>query len=600
LKRTHHCGELQAENIDEEVVVNGWVQSTRDHGGVIFIDLRDRSGIVQCVFNPEIQPDAHTIAQEARNEWVLAVRGPVRRRPEGTENLKLDTGLVEVVGQRIEVLNAAKTPPFGVDDAEPEELTRLRYRYLDLRRPRMANNLKLRHEVTKSVREFFYAEGFYEVETPMLWKSTPEGAREFVVPSRLVPESFFVLPQSPQLCKQLLMVAGVEKYFQIARCFRDEDSRADRQPEFTQIDVEMSFVDQDDILDTTERMCAQIMKQSLGVDVPLPFPRYTYAEARARWGSDKPDTRFAMELVDVSDIVQNSGFKVFQNAVASGGQVKALNAPGCASYTRKDIDDLIGLSKQFGAKGIASWALGESEIKSQVAKFLTKEQMQGIFERVGAQTGDLVLAVADTPEVVAESLGRIRLEMGKRLEMIPDGAWDFHWVVDFPLFGWNDKEHRYDPMHHPFCAPNPDDIQLLKDGYNTDTEPGHRDHPWGKVRATLYDLVLNGYEIGGGSIRTHRRDLQELVFGAIGLDFDHAKERFGFLLEAFEYGAPPHGGIACGLDRIIAIMARSDSIRDVIAFPKTATFTCPLSGAPTPVDRKALDELHIATVPMAV
>ncbi|MBI3920213.1 MAG: aspartate--tRNA ligase [Armatimonadetes bacterium] len=596
MKRTHHCGELRTEHIGQEVVLNGWVQRSRDHGGVIFIDLRDRSGLVQLVFNPEIQPEPHKMAEEAKNEYVLAIKGPVRHRPEGTENPNLATGEVEVVAEQVEVLNVAKTPPFMIGDEEPDEQVRLRYRYLDLRRPRMAKILELRHRMTSAVREFFNSEGFYEIETPMLWKSTPEGAREFLVPARLVPGTFFVLPQSPQLCKQLLMVAGVERYYQIARCFRDEDSRADRQPEFTQIDVEMSFVDQDDVLSTVERMCAHVMKIATGVDLPLPFPRYTYAEAMARWGSDKPDTRFGMELVDIGDLVADSGFKVFRNALESGGQVKAINAPGCGDYSRKEIDDLIDLSKRFGAKGLASWILGEGEIKSQVAKFLTEEQMQAIFNRVGATTGDLVLAVADKPGIVAEALNRIRLEMGGRLNMIPEGVWDFHWVVDFPLFGWNEKESRYDPMHHPFCAPNPEDIDLLRQGYDTTAEPGHPGHPWGKVRASLYDLVLNGYELGGGSIRTHRRDLQELVFGAIGLDFEHAKERFGFLLEAFEYGAPPHGGIACGLDRFVAILSGCDSIRDVIAFPKTATFTCPLSGAPTPVEEAALKDLHLRSL----
>jgi len=597
MMRTHHCGELRPEHVGQTVTVAGWCHSSRDHGGVIFLDLRDRSGLAQIVFNPEDQADAHQVASAVHSEWVLKIDGLVRRRPEGTENPNLATGEIEVVAAAIEVLNEAKTPPFGIADTQDvKEEVRLQHRYLDLRRKRMRDLLELRHRVVKSARDYFDREGFWEVETPMLWKSTPEGAREFVVPSRVYPGRGFVLPQSPQLCKQLLMVAGVEKYVQIARCFRDEDQRADRQPEFTQIDVEMSFVEQDDILATLEEMFKTVMKECLGVDIPTPFPRLGYSEAMARFGADKPDMRFGMELVDVGDVVQDSGFRVFADTLAKGGQVKAICAKGCGEYSRKQVDDLTALARQFGAKGLATWALGESEIKSQVAKFLTQEQMAEIFRRTGATTGDLVLAVADTPAVVADALGRIRLHLGKELDLIPEGLWDFHWVVDFPLFGWNETEKRYDPMHHPFCMPQPEDLALLKEGYDTKEEPGSPDHPWSKVRASLYDLVLRGYEIAGGSIRTHRRDIQQDVFGAIGLDLEDAKGRFGFLLEAFEYGAPPHGGIAVGLDRVLAILGNCENIREVIAFPKTASVTCPLTGAPTPMDEATLKELHLVSV----
>ncbi|MCS6861874.1 MAG: aspartate--tRNA ligase [Abditibacteriales bacterium] len=600
MKRTHVCGELRAEHVGQEVVVTGWVQRTRDHGGVIFIDLRDRSGVVQTVFDPaRASGGVHERASQVRNEFVLAVQGRVAKRPAGTENPRLATGEIEIVATEMEVLNPAKPTPFLISDEadKVDESVRLTYRYLDLRRPRMRNILELRHRVTKAVRDFMDGEGFWEVETPNLWKSTPEGAREYVVPSRLHAGRFYVLPQSPQLCKQLLMVAGVEKYFQIARCFRDEDTRADRQPEFTQIDIEMSFVEQEDILSLVERMYAYVFKRVMGIEIATPFPRLRYAEALARYGTDKPDTRFGMELVDLSDIVKDSGFRVFQQTVASGGQVKAICAPGCAGYSRKEVEDLTKWVQQFGAKGLATFALGESEIRSQVAKFLTAEQMEEIFRRCGAKTGDLVLCVADQPDVVADALGRLRLEMGRRLGLIPKGQYNFLWIVDVPLFGWNAAEQRYDPMHHPFCAPLPEDLELLKAGYTATVPPGHPDHPWGKVRANLYDCVLNGYEVAGGSIRTHRRDVQELVFGAIGLDFEQAKERFGFLLEAFEYGAPPHGGIACGLERLIMILAGTDNIRDVIAFPKTGDARDLMTGAPTVIDDQTLAELHVRTIP---
>ena len=595
--RTHHCGELRIEQVGHEVTLAGWVNTTRDHGGVVFIDLRDRSGLVQCVFHPEHSPQALAVAAAAHNEWVLQIRGNVRARPAGTENLKLPTGAVEIEATACEVLNACKPVPFPFDeDKEPDESVRLRYRYVDLRRKKMRDILELRHRAVKAVRDFLDAEGFWEIETPQLWKSTPEGAREFIVPVRSAPGKCFVLPQSPQICKQLLMVGGVEKYFQIARCFRDEDARADRQAEFTQIDMEMSFVEQDDVLDVVERLFSSVMKRVMNVEVPTPFPRMTYAEALARFGSDKPDTRFALELADVSDIATRVEFKVFKDTVANGGQVKCLAAPGCAAYSRKEVEVLTDIAKRFGAKGLATWAIGESEVKSAIAKFFTPEQMNEIFARCGAKPGDLVLAVADKAEVVAESLNRLRLELGKRLNLIPEGTYDFRWVVDFPMVEWNRAAQRYDAKHHPFCMPNPDDLPLLDAGFEA-PNPGSAEHPHTRLRAWAYDLILNGNELGSGSIRCHRRELQERIFRLLGLTPEQAQRRFGFMLDAFEYGAPPHGGIAPGVDRFIAILAGVDpNIRDVIAFPKTANTTDLMTGAPTELDAGALDTLGLRVV----
>ncbi len=595
--RTHHCGELRIEQVGHEVTLAGWVNTTRDHGGVVFIDLRDRSGLVQCVFHPEHSPQALAVAAAAHNEWVLQIRGNVRPRPAGTENLKLPTGAVEIEATACEVLNACKPVPFPFDeDKEPDESVRLRYRYVDLRRKKMRDILELRHRAVKAVRDFLDAEGFWEIETPQLWKSTPEGAREFIVPVRSAPGKCFVLPQSPQICKQLLMVGGVEKYFQIARCFRDEDARADRQAEFTQIDMEMSFVEQDDVLDVVERLFSSVMKRVMNVEVPTPFPRMTYAEALARFGSDKPDTRFALELADVSDIATRVEFKVFKDTVANGGQVKCLAAPGCAAYSRKEVEVLTDIAKRFGAKGLATWAIGESEVKSAIAKFFTPEQMNEIFARCGAKPGDLVLAVADKAEVVAESLNRLRLELGKRLNLIPEGTYDFRWVVDFPMVEWNRAAQRYDAKHHPFCMPNPDDLPLLDAGFEA-PNPGSAEHPHTRLRAWAYDLILNGNELGSGSIRCHRRELQERIFRLLGLTPEQAQRRFGFMLDAFEYGAPPHGGIAPGVDRFIAILAGVDpNIRDVIAFPKTANTTDLMTGAPTELDAGALDTLGLRVV----
>lgn len=561
------------------------------------------------------------MAREVGNEWVLKITGEVTRRPKGTENPKLLTGEVEVRGQRIEIINDAKPLPFPVsaDDLTVDEWVRLQHRYLDLRRKRMRDILELRHRFTKAVRDFMDENGFWEVETPILWKHTPEGAREFLVPSRLHPGKFFVLPQSPQIAKQLLMVAGVERYFQIARCLRDEDPRADRQPEFTQIDIEMSFVTAEDVYDVVERLLQYALEKTMGIKVNIPFPRLTYAEAMARYGNDKPDLRFGMELVDISDIVAQSNFRVFSETVAKGGQVKALCVQGFSAVSRKDITELTEFVKRFGAKGLATLSLSDGEIRSQVAKFLTDGELQAIFERCGAKQGDLVLVVADEPEIVAEALSNLRLKLGRQLGLVSSDSSSelrFLWVTDFPLLKWDADEDRYSPSHHPFTSPYPDDIPLLREGVQALSEPnypipkGHRDHPLSKVRAYAYDIVLNGYEIGGGSIRIHRREIQELVFRAIELPPEEAKRKFDFLLEAFEYGAPPHGGIALGLDRILAILANCEAtapetgmpylnIREVIAFPKTSMMQDPLTGAPTKVDEKVLAEQHIALRPEA-
>lgn len=625
--KTHHCGELRTSHIGETVTLCGWVNRTRDHGGVVFIDLRDRSGIVQCVFDPKRSPsEVVTAAREVSNEWVLKIIGEVVHRPPGTENPKLATGEIEIWGQTLEVLNDAKPTPFPVsaDELTVDEWVRLKHRYLDLRRKRMRDILELRHRFTKAVRDFFNENGFWEVETPILWKHTPEGAREFLVPSRLHGGRFFVLPQSPQIAKQLLMVAGVERYFQIARCLRDEDPRADRQPEFTQIDIEMSFVTADDIYDVVERMLQYALEKAAGIRVSIPFPRMGYPEAMARFGSDKPDLRFGMELVDISDIVAKSNFRAFSETVAKGGQVKALCVPEMASASRKDIAELTEFAKRFKAKGLATLTLGDGEIRSQVAKFLTDGELNAIFDRCGAKQSDLVLVVADEPEIVAEALGNLRLKLGRQLGLVGnvqcpitnEDELRFLWVTDFPLLTWDANENRYSPSHHPFTSPYPDDIPLLQEGVAALSDPnypipkGHRDHSLSKVRANAYDIVLNGYEIGGGSVRIYRREIQELMFRAIELPPEEAKRKFGFLLEAFEYGAPPHGGIALGLDRIIALLSGCEAvspetnmpylnIREVIAFPKTSTAQDPLTGAPTIVDDKVLAEQHIALRPEA-
>lgn len=598
MKRTHHCGKLREEHVGQTVTLCGWAGVVRNQSYQLFIDLRDRSGIVQCVADREQNAALHEQLSDVKSEYCLQLTGVVQKRIEGKENPKIETGAVELLIQSAEILNTSKPLPFELDEAERvNEEVRIQYRYLDLRRKTMQRNLELRHRVVKSVRDFLDAEGFWEIETPLLWKSTPEGAKEFPVPSSNHPGKAFVLPQSPQLCKQMLMVGGVEKYFQIAKCFRDETARSDRFLEFTQIDLEMSFVEQEDVLDIWERMFSRVMKSTLDIEVPLPFPRLTYAESMRRYGCDKPDTRFGMELEELSDLVADSGFKVFTNALANGGQVKAICAPGASEYSRREVDELTDLVKRFGARGLVTFAKGESEIKSNVAKFFTEEQMNAIFERMNAQPGDLVLVVADQPNVVAQSLDFLRREMAKRLNLVPKDQFNFVWIVDTPMFEYSqDKENgggSFDAMHHPFCLPNPEDQHLLEEGFQSTLEQSDPDHPWANVRAWLYDLVLNGWEISSGSIRCHRRDLQEKIFSVIGLPLEQAQERFGFMLDSFEYGAPPHGGVAAGLDRLVTIMADvpGNNMRDVVAFPKTTSGADPLSGAPTPLDPTRWTEL---------
>lgn len=600
MKRTHSCGILNETHTGQRVIVCGWANVVRDQSYQMFIDLRDRSGVVQCVIDRDIHPQLHEqLAGHVKSEYCLQLEGTVRDRLPGKENSKIATGKIEVHVESAEVLNASKPLPFELDDTiRTDEAVRIQYRYLDLRRKTMRDNMELRYRTTKVVRDFLDSEGFWEIETPLLWKSTPEGAREFIVPSTTHPGRSFVLPQSPQICKQMLMVGGVEKYFQIARCFRDETARADRFLEFTQIDLEMSFVGQEDVLDVWERMFGCILREVKSVEISLPLPRLTYKEAIDRFGSDKPDTRFGMELVDLGDIAAGCDFKVFQNAMATGGQVKAICAKGCAAYSRKEIEELTDLIKRFGARGLATFALGESEIKSQVAKFFTDEQMQEIFNRCGAVSGDLVMCVADKPGVVAQSLDFLRREMAKRLNLIPEGSFNFLWIVDTPMFEYHADGDRFDAMHHPFCLPNPDDQHLLEDGFTSTLDKSDPKHPWANVRSWLYDLVLNGWEISSGSIRCHRREIQEKIFEIIGLDKAEAQRRFGFMLDAFEYGAPPHGGVAAGFDRLVTILAElpDNNMRDMVAFPKTTAGTDPLSGAPTEIEDKRLNELGIQIV----
>jgi aspartyl-tRNA synthetase len=580
MKRTRKCGELRADHIAQEIVLNGWVNRRRDHGGLIFIDLRDRYGLVQCVFDPQHAPEAHALAEGLRAEFVISVRGTVAMRPVGTENPDLPTGQIDVRVHEAEILNPAKTPPFGIAEyVDTDELIRMKYRYLDLRREKMQQNLVIRDRAAQATRQFMSAEGFLEVETPMMFKPTPEGARDYLVPSRLTPGSFYALPQSPQLLKQLLMVSGIDRYYQIARCMRDEDLRADRQPEFTQIDIEMSFVERDDVLDVCERLFQHIWRETIGYELP-PFPRMTYAETIAKYGTDKPDTRFGLEFVDISDIAGEVEFKVFRGTVDRGGQVKGINVKGAAAYSRAQLDKLTEFAKEHKAQGLAWMRVQETGVDSPIAKFFTPAQIDKILAAFKAAPGDLLLFVADTPAIVAESLDWVRREMARQLDLIPEGAFAPLWVVDFPLFAWNEDEKRWDAEHHPFCMLHPDDWELL------DTDPG-------KVRAASYDVVINGYELCSGSIRIHRRDIQEKIFGVLGISMEDAMEKFGFLLQAFEYGAPPHGGIAPGFDRIVMLLCGEDNIREVIAFPKTQRAQDLMSGAPAPADAKQLKELHI-------
>jgi aspartyl-tRNA synthetase len=580
LTRTHRCGELTKAHVGQTVVLNGWVRTRRDHGTVIFIDLRDRQGVTQVVFNAERNPGTHQLAERLRGEYVIAVRGTVSRRPEGAENPNLTTGQIEVMAETLEILNEARTPPFPIEDeADVTEALRLKYRYLDLRRPGMQRLLELRHQVVQIVRTFLNGQGFLEIETPVLTKSTPEGARDYLVPSRVNPGSFYALPQSPQLFKQILMVAGADRYYQIARCFRDEDLRFDRQPEFTQIDLELSFVDRDQVMGLMEQMLALVFKETRGIALATPFPRMSFGEAMGRYGTDKPDLRFGMPLHDLSPFAAKTEFKVFRDAIAKGGIVKAIVVKGGAALSRTRVDALGETAKSFGAQGLA-WVkiTAEGLLESVIAKFLDAKHLLAAVPE--ARPGDLLLFGAGKPKVVHDVLGRLRLLLGEELKLIDHSLWRPLWVTDFPLLDYDEQEKRYISMHHPFTAPMDEDVPLL-------------DSDALRVRAKAYDLVLNGNELGGGSIRIHRRELQSKLFDLLNIGKEEAAAKFGFLLDALEFGAPPHGGIAFGLDRLVMLLGGADSIRDVIAFPKTQKAQCPMTDAPSPVDPTQLKELSI-------
>jgi len=582
MMRTSTCGELTKKDIGKSAALAGWTHSRRDHGGIIFIDLRDRHGLTQLIFDPKHNKKAHSEAEHLKREDVISVKGKIRARGEGLENPKLKTGEIEVLTDEIVILNKAETPPIGIDDrSDINEDMRLKYRYLDLRRPVMQKNLLMRHKAVKAVRDFFDKEGFLEIETPMLAKSTPEGARDYLVPSRVNPGKFYALPQSPQLFKQLLMVSGCDRYFQIARCFRDEDLRADRQPEFTQIDVEMSFIDEEDIYGINERMLKNLWKEVLGMDIKIPFPRITYAEAMGRYGSDKPDVRFGLELADVTDIAKDSDFEVFKKNIQSGGVVKAINVKnGSEKISRKDIDELTSFVQIYDAKGMA-WMKMADKLESSVVKFFNDKTQKELIKRLGAEKGDLLLFVSDHKHfIVNAALGALRVHLAKKLGLINEKEFKFLWVTDFPLFEYDEDLQRHVAVHHPFTSPKDEDMGLLE------TQPE-------KAKAKAYDITLNGVEIGGGSIRIHKRDVQEKVFKALGISKKDAEDKFGFLLDAFKYGAPPHGGIAYGVDRLAAILTGNESIREVIAFPKTKNAESLMEGSPSEVSEEQLKELNL-------
>lgn len=580
-KRTHNCGQLRLEQVGNEVTLMGWVAKRRDHGGVIFVDLRDRWGITQVVFRPDLKADTHSVAESIRNEFVIAIKGTVEPRPEGMANPNLPTGQIDIECTDLKLLNTADTPPFAIEsDVEVNEELRLRYRYLDLRRPNMQEALILRHTAAQQTRRYLVDQDFLEIETPYLMKSTPEGARDYLVPSRVHPGSFYALPQSPQTYKQLLMVAGYDRYFQIVRCFRDEDLRGDRQPEFTQIDIEMGFVDENDVMNLAEGLARHIFETTIGVKLANPVPRITYQDAMDRYGTDRPDTRFGFEIVDIAEAAQASEFQVFKNVLGTGGQVRAINAKQCGSFSRKQIDDLTSFVGQFGAKGLAWIKVTDQGLESSIVKFFPDQAQSMLRESLKTEPGDLLLFVADRPAVVTQALGNLRLELAKQQNLLKSNDYSILWVTQFPLLEYDDDEKRFVACHHPFTSPLPEDLDKM------DTNPG-------EVRARAYDLVMNGNEIAGGSIRIHQREIQEQMFSLLGISHEEAEQKFGFLMNAFRYGAPPHGGIAFGYDRLVALLAGKDFIRDVIAFPKTNAAASLMDNAPSEVDSAQLRELGL-------